>query len=284
MKLTSPNYVRDLLVNLDLKPGKSLGQNFLVDGNILKIILGHADISPDDFVLEIGPGLGVLTEAALERAEKVLAVEKDLKLYNHLEELFAGDERLDLLHSDALDLDLDATLGQGISKVVSNLPYSVASRILVEIFKSANKPQRIVVTLQTDVAERIAAPPDCKQYGLMAVLAQRFYEVEIVKKIGRNCFIPRPRVESALLLCKLRDQPLVSVADEEFFLRLVKMTFTHRRKMLVNALRGAGFNLEEIVRALCEATIDEQLRPAQLGITDWGNLSNALMNTRTQSQ
>lgn len=276
MNLTSPKYVHRLLKQLDIQPGKSLGQNFLIDANILDIIMRNAELESESRVLEIGPGLGVLTEEMLGTVRGVVAIEKDQRLCDYLEDRYGDDERFDLICKDALDLDLDEVLSRGVDRFVANLPYSVASRIMVDVFKATHKPQRIAVTLQDDVAARIAAEPGSKQYGLMAILGQRFYEIEIAKHIGRNCFTPRPRVGSALLVCNLRPQPVMEVQDEEFFLRLVKMAFTHRRKMIVNALRGAGFELEDIVRALCEVGIDEMLRPTNLTVADWCRLSNAL--------
>jgi len=274
--LASPSNVRRLIREIGLRPGKSMGQNFLVDGNILRIILASADLQSQDRILEVGPGLGVVTTALLERCSHVLAVEKDRKLYEFLRASIGDDQRLELLHADALDLDISAILAGGIDKFVSNLPYSVASRILVEVFRSESKPETIAVTLQKDVAERICAVPGSGEYGLLAILAQLYYELRIAKEIGANCFLPRPRIGSALLVGRLRKSPLSPIEDEEFFLRVVKMSFTHRRKMIVNALRGAGFGLEETVRALCAVGIDERLRPAQIDIADWCRLSNAL--------
>ncbi len=276
VRLTSPAYIRDLLKELNFKPGKSMGQNFLIDANILKIILDSAELNPEDSVLEIGPGLGVLTDGLTECVRRVVAIEKDVKLYAFLESRYSAKKNIELINADALDLPLNSILASGITKVVSNLPYSVGSRILVNIFKAHRKPQTIAVTLQTDVAERIAASPGGGQYGLMSVLAQRFYEVSIEKTVGPNCFMPRPRVDSALLVCKLRPKPLVEVLDDELFLRMVKMTFTHRRKIITNALRGAGFDTETATEALIDAGIDVQSRPAVLSVEDWGRLSDAL--------
>lgn len=274
--LASPSTVKRLMGEIDFRPGKSMGQNFLIDRNILNIILDSAELRPRDWVLEIGPGLGVVSTALIERVDRVIAIEKDRKLHRFLEEHIGRSEKLELLHADALDLDLSAILGKGVTKLVSNLPYSVASRILVEVFKSESKPEIISATLQKDVAERISAPVGSGGYGLLAILAQRFYDLRIIKEIGPNCFLPRPRVGSVLLVCRRREAALGEVDEEAFFLRMVKMTFTHRRKMIVNALRGAGFDLEPIVRALCEVGIDERLRPAQISVADWCRLGNAL--------
>lgn len=274
--LASPSNVRRLIQEIGLRPGKSMGQNFLVDGNILAIILASADLRPQDRILEVGPGLGVVTTALLERCSHVLAVEKDRKLYEFLRASIGDDQRLELLHADALDLDISAILAGGVDKFVSNLPYSVASRILVEVFRAESRPDTIAVTLQKDVAERICAVPDSGEYGLLAILAQLHYDLRIAKEIGANCFLPRPRVGSALLVGQRRNSPLGHVEDENFFLRVVKTSFTHRRKMIVNALRGAGFEPEEVARALCAVGIDERLRPAQIEIADWCRLSNAL--------
>jgi 16S rRNA (adenine1518-N6/adenine1519-N6)-dimethyltransferase len=279
MNLCSPNEVRRILDEIKLAPGKSMGQNFLIDANILRIIIERAELKSSDRVLEIGPGLGVLTQAMLPLVAGLTAIEKDRKLHHFLEESLAADANLDLICADALDVDLAALLAAGINKFVSNLPYSVGSRILFDVFSAARRPELVLATLQHDVAARIVAPVGDREYGLLAILAQRFYEVEIAKEIGANCFLPRPRVGSALLLCRRRAQPLVAVRDEAFFLRLVKMSFTHRRKVMGNSLRGAGFAATQIADALAQADIDPQLRPAQLAPVDWGRLADALFES-----
>lgn len=271
----SPVNVRRVLEQIGLKPGKSMGQNFLVDGNILRIIIAQSDLSAADRVLEVGPGLGVVTGALLNEVAGVVAIEKDRKLHSFLSEQYAECGRLELLRADALDVDLGALFSAGVNKMVSNLPYSVASRILVDVFNAADRPERIVVTLQQDVAERICAVVGEREYGLLSVLAQRYYQVRIVKEIGPNCFIPRPRVASALLVCRRRDDSLPEAGDD-FFMRVVKMTFTHRRKVMKNALRGAGFKSPQIEDSLLRAEIDPDLRPAQLSPNDWVRLSQSL--------
>lgn len=273
--LDSPVNVRRVLDQIGLKPGKSMGQNFLVDGNILRIIIEQSELSARDRVLEVGPGLGVLTRALLNEVAGVVAIEKDRKLHSFLSDQYAECGQLELLCADALDVDLGAMFSAGINKMISNLPYSVASRILVDVFNAADRPERIVVTLQQDVAERICASVGEREYGLLAVLAQRYYQVQIAKEIGPNCFIPRPRVGSALLVCRRRDVRL-SEGGDDFFMRVVKMTFTHRRKVMKNALRGAGFQPPLIESALLRAEIDPDLRPAQLSPAEWMRLSQSL--------
>ena len=279
MNLCSPNYVRQVLSEIDFSPGKSMGQNFLVDANILQLIAKHADIGPDDQVVEVGPGLGTLTEALVAKAERVIAIEKDRKLHSFLEDRFAQVANLELRNADALQTDWQEIASGGARKFVSNLPYSVASRILVDIFRMSPKLDRIVVMLQSDVAARMVAECGGRERGLMSVLAQRCYRVDLVKHVGPNCFIPRPRVGSSIVVCRVRERPLADVDDEDFFLRIVKMTFTHRRKTIPNALRGAGLGRDQVANVMERLKIEPLLRPENLTVEQWASISESLLHS-----
>ncbi len=267
MSPTRPSEVRALLAQLGFKPSRVLGQNFLIDANILRIMLDAADLSPRDAVLEIGPGLGVLTAPLLERAGRVVAIEKDDMLYAHLARTLAPSPTLALLHADALDCDLAGILAGGVNKVVANLPYSVGTRILVELCRAAARPERMAVTVQREVAERMAARPDTGDYGVLSVFVQIDYAVSLHKRIPRTCFFPAPQVESAIVVLARRPRP-APIHDDAAFYALVKGCFAHRRKQLGTLVRNDS--------ALARADIDPKRRPETLSLDEWIRLCNAL--------
>ncbi len=273
MKLTKPSDVRTLLATLDFHPSRVLGQNFLIDANILNILLDAAELTPRDVVLEVGPGLGVLTEGLLARAGRVIAVEKDARLVPWLEKKFAGFPSLGLLPSDILEVDLPALLAQGVNKCVANLPYAVASRFLVELLGAPRPPERLVVTVQLEVAERFAAAPGTHDFGLVSVLAQLDYAVRLHKRISPTCFWPPPEVTSAILLLERRAAPLAAVPDRAALLRLLKLCFSKRRKQLGTILRHEYAGVDAKLTALGLAASG---RPEDLAPADWARLSAAL--------
>lgn len=266
-RLTSPRDVRDLLQRLDFKPSRVLGQNFLIDGNILRIMLDAADLGPDDRVLEIGPGLGVLTAPMLQRVAHVTAIEKDARLHAYLlRELTA--QNLSLVHADALEAGLDSVLAGGANKLVANLPYSVGSRVMVDVMQSASRPECLVVTVQLEVADRLAARPDTKDYGLLSIFAQLDYDVGVVKRISRTCFWPPPQVESAIVKLARRASRAVELRDEAGFRALVKDCFAHRRKQIGSIVRDHA--------ALQRAGLDPTRRPETVDVPGWCRLANEL--------
>jgi 16S rRNA (adenine1518-N6/adenine1519-N6)-dimethyltransferase len=273
MKLTKPSDVRTLLAALDFHPSRVLGQNFLIDANILNILLDAAELTQRDQVLEVGPGLGVLTEGLLHRAGRVCAVEKDGRLFQWLEKKFAAFPSLGILHADILDVDLAALLAQGVNKCVANLPYSVASRFLVDLLNTPLPPERIVVTVQLEVAERFAATPGTHDFGLVSVLAQLAYAVRIHKRISPTCFWPPPEVTSAILVLERRVAPLAVVANRAALLHLLKYCFSKRRKQLGTILREEFSTAEKVLGAL---GIPATTRPEQLSPVEWARLCAAL--------
>lgn len=236
---TRPTHVAEQLAAMDFNPSRVLGQNFLVDQNILGIILDAAAPTPRDIILEIGAGLGVLTRPLSERAAEVFAIEKDQRLYTFLQTELAGTLNLELIQGDATEMDLDAVLARNVNKVVANLPYSVASRLIVDLALSSQRPERIVVTVQKEVGQRLVAAPRRKAYGALSVLTQMFYTVELRKTIRPRCFYPPPQVDSALVKMVLRDRPLADIEDEDRFVGLTKHLFSQRRKQLGTILRNA---------------------------------------------
>lgn len=275
MSLTRPSEVRALLEALDLRPSKVLGQNFLIDGNILAILLDAAAVTKDDRVLEVGPGLGAVTEALLDRAGEVVAIEKDSRLAAHLVRRFGDRPGLTLLHRDATDVDLPGLLrDHRITKLVANLPYSVGSRILVDCFHAHHPLARLVVTVQKEVGDRLAARVGTADYGLLSIWAQLDHAVSLTKVVSPSCFYPPPKIRSAIVTLTRRPRA-VAVADEALFNRLVKTAFAARRKQIRTVLNGM------VGAAACEAAlritgIAPEQRPEAIPVEAWCRLANAL--------
>ncbi len=277
--LTKLSDVRRLIERWNLRPQKPLGQNFLIDANILGILLETAAVSAADRVIEVGPGLGVVTEPLARSAGHVVAVEKDPRLWPLLEERLAPYPNVDLVRGDILELDLERLLGSGIDKVVSNLPYSVGSAILVNFVRAAAPPASLTVTLQQEVADRLTAAPGCKAFGLLTLWTQLRYDVSIRKLVNPGCFYPAPGVRSAILSLKRRAEPDPLPQERAFFYALTKRAFAGRRKQLGTVLAQAGPALARAAREGApwrEAGIDPRTRPEELGVSDWLRLSRAL--------
>lgn len=270
-RLTSPKEVRALLEQLGHRPNKGLGQNFLIDANILDIIAATADIQPNESVLEIGPGLGALTERIIPKAGHVTCIEKDPTMVAYLKSRFT---EFTLMESDALDVDLDALFAGGITKVAANLPYSVASRLMVEIAECEHRPALMSLTIQKEVADRLVAPPGDGHYGILGILTGAFYENKLVKKISPTCFLPPPKVWSAVVRMERRAVPVIGNAQYPAFKQLVKSCFSQRRKQIGTLLKKMG--IERVDEVLAAAGIEHAERPEVIGIGRWVELSRVL--------
>ncbi len=237
------NEMRSLLESRGIQLTKSLGQNFLHDGNQLRRIVTAGDVQPTDRVLEVGPGLGPLTELLLAKAASVLAIEKDARLVAVMRERFSGalsgqgPGTLELLEADALRWVEDNARDWSGWKLVANLPYSVASPLMVELAEAPVPPERMVVTLQAEVVHRIAAPTDGDDYGILTLLLGLRYQVREWFNIRRGCFHPIPDVDSACIVLVRRPTPLLDMAGAVVFTRLVKRAFSERRKMMFKLLK-----------------------------------------------
>jgi 16S rRNA (adenine1518-N6/adenine1519-N6)-dimethyltransferase len=278
--LTRLSDVRTLVTQLGFHPSRALGQNFLIDRNILDILIESAGVTRDDTVLEVGPGLGVVTERLLDQAGQLIAVEKDHRLYAYLQDLLSGRDRLDLIQGDVLEVGISALLARGVNKVVSNLPYSPGSRILLDLICDAAAPRDIAVTVQLEVAQRITASPGGKTYGLMGVWCQLHCEVALVKVISPNCFWPRPDVKSAIVTLRRRPEPLLSKPYEKLLYRLTRHTFQQRRKQLASCLAKAPDPLKMDADS-CRALLTEigatpEARPEALSVDQWCRFTEAL--------
>ena len=268
-KLTSPSIIKALLDSLGHRPNKGLGQNYLIDSNILGIIIEAAKILPADQLLEVGPGLGALTQALLATGATLTAIEKDQNMVAHLRVHFP---ELNLLDADVLDINLNELFAGGINKIVANLPYSVGSRFIVNALEATPLPEKMVFMVQKEVADRLTAQPGGKDYGLLAIWSQLNYEVKCIKNVSPTCFMPAPKVWSAVVRFEKRAVPLAEVANYERFKKLVKMSFTQRRKQIGSNLRK---NYPEFFKGLEKCGIDPATRPEQISIQQWVALANA---------
>jgi len=273
--LLSRRGVREALERLRLHPSRRLGQHFLVEPAALHRILEAAELTGEDAVLEIGPGLGVLTSELLRRAGRVVAVELDRRLCASLRERFAGVASFTLVEGDVLKLDLGqlmtgAGAGAGESrryKVVANLPYGITSAALRHLLEARPAPSRLVLMVQLEVARRVtAAPPEM---SLLALSVRYYAQPKIVARVPAGCFLPPPQVDSAVLCLEVSAQPRVDVPAESFF-RLVRAGFLHPRRQLGNNL-AAGLDRprEEVRAALDRAGVAPQRRPETLSLEDW---------------
>jgi 16S rRNA (adenine1518-N6/adenine1519-N6)-dimethyltransferase len=301
--------VHRLLEQWDLRPSKGLGQNFLVDPAALDKIVAAAELTPDDVVLEVGAGLGTLTRRLAQQAGRVVAVELDQRLIPVLESVLAGLDNVTLVQGDILELDPTVLVNQGSGiryqgpgirdqyptsnfqlptsnfqyKVVTNLPYYITSAVLRHLLEAALKPQRMVLTVQREVAERIVAKPG--QMSLLAVSVQFYGQPRLLFRIRPGSFYPSPGVESAVVRIDLYAAPPVPVEETAAFFRVVRAGFAQRRKQLRNTL-AAGLRQppEEVADRLREAGVDPRQRAEALSLEEWGRVARALSNRSDESK
>jgi 16S rRNA (adenine1518-N6/adenine1519-N6)-dimethyltransferase len=277
MKLSE---MRELLEWRGIQLTKSLGQNFLHDGNQLRRIIEAAELSERDKVLEIGPGLGPLTELLLENAGEVLAIEKDARLVEILREKFnpkskTQNPKFELLRADALEFLRREQRDWSDWKLVANLPYSVASPILVELAHSPKRPERLVATLQLEVARRLMAGPSDDDYGVLTLLVQLDYLPHGWFKIPASCFFPAPDVDSACVVLVRRAKPLLPEERHATFVKIVKRAFSQRRKMMLKLLK-ADWPAEKLETAFAELKIPLQERAEKLRLEQFVQLTQIL--------
>ena len=269
MKLTE---MRQILATRDIRLTKSLGQNFLHDGNQLRRIVAAAELTPADQVLEIGPGLGPLTEALLAAGGHVFAIEKDHRLVGVLAERFATEPRLRLLHADALDYLQENTTDWTAWKLVANLPYSVASPMLVELCLRSRGPQRLVATLQLEVAQRLMATGGDDDYGLLSLLIQIRYEPQGSFRIPASCFFPAPDIDSACVTLVRRETPLLPDAEIGIFERVIRRGFSQRRKKLCKLLKE-DWTEAALTAAFAVVNLAPEIRAEQVSLEQFASLA-----------
>ncbi|WP_034600666.1 16S rRNA (adenine(1518)-N(6)/adenine(1519)-N(6))-dimethyltransferase RsmA [Clostridiisalibacter paucivorans] len=283
-KLYSPKVIKELLQNHGFRFSKSLGQNFLIDGNIIDKICDGAKITEKDNILEIGPGIGTLTQELCNRADKVVAIEIDKRLIPILEDTLSPYDNLDIINDDILNIDLIGLVKNRFHnsevKVVANLPYYITTPIIIKLLEDRVKLDSIVVMVQKEVAQRMNASPGGKDYGALSVAVQYYCEPEIIVNVPKTVFMPMPNVDSAVIALKVHRSPRVSVDDEVLFFKIVKTAFGKRRKTLSNSLSTGGLGIEkkDIVRILEKLNIDPKRRAETLDIEDFAKITKEIYN------
>lgn len=267
---------RELVEKYQFRFTKSLGQNFLVDQNIVRDIVKGAGVTKEDFVIEIGPGVGTLTRELLKEAASVTAIELDDKLLPILKEELKDYENFHLIHGDATKVQLDAVYPGKEIKLVANLPYYVTTPIITKILNDKVAFSSLTIMIQKEVAERMDAVPGTKDYGSLSVLVQYYCDTKIVRNVPPESFMPRPKVDSTVIRLTKLEKPRAYVKDEELFFKIVRMVFTMRRKTLSNNLKSMGYAREFIEEVLEAAGIDLKARGETLSVEKFAELSNVI--------
>ena len=274
--MTLLDQVKTFLRTNRIHPKKQLGQHFLINEEVLPIIIDAGEVSNTDVVIEIGAGLGFLTLELASYAGKVIAIEVDSTLYTELDSQFANDSSIDIIHGDFLELDIPSLIPQNtLPKVIANLPYAITTPILWKLLEHSDQLGSCVLMMQREVAERIVATPGGKDYGALTIGISYHADTAMIGTLSPDNFYPEPKVESALLHLSMLETPRVSVEDVSFFFRLVRESFRGRRKMLKNSLKrfATSDRLNEILSTL---DIAPQRRPETLDITEFAALANVL--------
>ena len=282
MKLHQPSVIKDIRDRYDFRLSKSLGQNFITDENVIEGIVEGAGITEDDLVIEIGPGIGVLTARAAEAAGRVVAVEIDEKLIPILAETLVGYDNIRVINRDILKTDINGIIEEerkegfsGCVKIIGNLPYYITTPIIMKLLEDGIQADSITVMMQKEVADRIRSGPGSRTYGAISVAVQYYCTVEEIMKVPRDVFIPRPKVDSAVLKLTLRDAPSVAPSDKKAFFACVKAGFGQRRKTLLNSLTGyLDMSKEDVGKVLALADIDPRRRAETLSIQEFSRISD----------
>ena len=280
-RLSSHRATKDIVDKHGFKFSKSLGQNFLIDDNVIDKIIDGARVKEGDKVIEVGPGIGTLTREMAKRAEKVVAVEIDKNLIPILKETLADFDNTEVVNEDILKVDInklvDEKLSGGPVKLIANLPYYITTPIVMKFLEEDIPVTDIVVMVQKEVADRMNAVPSTKDYGALSVAVQYYCDTEIVAKAPRHMFIPQPKVDSTVIGLHIREERKYKADNEQLFFKTVKVAFGQRRKTLLNSLSSMGvLDKAKIKEVLAEAGIDEKRRGETLSIEEFANLSNII--------
>lgn len=281
MELTSPKVIKQIAEQFDFGFSKGLGQNFLLDPQVLDKIADAADI--DEGVLEIGPGFGVLTKRLCQTGKKVVSVEIDKRLIPVLDFTLSEFDNVKIIEKDILKTDVKALIDEEFSgkkiSVAANLPYYITTPIITKLIEEKLPIKNIVVMVQKEVAERIAAKPGKKDYGAISVLCQYYTNPRLVTIVPKGSFYPAPKVDSAVLCMEVQDKPNVDVLDEKLFFRVVRSAFSQRRKTLLNCLSSTfSCTKEELSNLLISIGIEPTVRGEKLGLYEFGKIADALKN------
>lgn len=279
-----PQNTIEILQKYNFKFQKKFGQNFLIDTHVLEKIIESAGITKDDFVLEIGPGIGTMTQYLCENAREVIAVEIDNNLIPILGETLAAYDNVTVVNEDILKLDIAKVAKEHNDnkpiKVVANLPYYITTPIIMGLFESHVPLESITVMVQKEVADRMQSGPGTKDYGALSLAVQYYSKAEIVANVPPNCFMPRPNVGSAVIRLTCHEKAPVDVDDEKLMFKLIRASFNQRRKTLQNGINNApdlNFNKEQVVAALDEMGVAPTIRGEALTLEQFAKLSNLLV-------
>ena len=273
--IASPEVVHYICKRFDIKMSKKLGQNFLIKRGIVDEIVHAAELTVGEPVLEVGPGIGTLTQGLAQSGADVTAIELDRRLLEVLDTTLASYDNVRIIHGDVLKLDLPTIMNQKPFKVVANLPYYITTPIIMSLLESKLPIERLVVMVQKEVALRMVAKPGTKDYGALSVAVQYYTEPDIVLDVPPKSFLPAPAVTSSVIRCVLRDKPPVDVIDEKLFFRVVKAGFAQRRKTFANTMRTTGLSKEQIDDILVKADIDGQRRGETFSLQEFADVANA---------
>ena len=283
-KLSNPQRTIEVIKKYEFCFQKKFGQNFLIDGHVLDKIIAGAGVTKDDMVLEIGPGIGTMTQYLAEAAGKVVAVEIDRNLLPILQETLADYDNVKVIHADVLSLDLEKLVqeenGGRPIKVVANLPYYITTPIIMALFEQHVPLANVTVMVQKEVAARMKSGPGSKDYGALSLAVQYYAEPYIVANVPCNCFMPRPNVDSAVIRLTRYEEPPVQVKDEKVLFKIIRASFNQRRKTLQNGLNNSSelnFTKDQIAAAIAEAGFSPSVRGEALTLEQFAKLTDILL-------
>lgn len=283
-KLSNPQRTIEVIKKYEFCFQKKFGQNFLIDGHVLDKIIAGAGVTKDDMVLEIGPGIGTMTQYLAEAAGKVVAVEIDRNLLPILQETLADYDNVKVIHADVLSLDLEKLVqeenGGRPIKVVANLPYYITTPIIMALFEQHVPLANVTVMVQKEVAARMKSGPGSKDYGALSLAVQYYAEPYIVANVPCNCFMPRPNVDSAVIRLTRYEEPPVQVKDEKMLFKIIRASFNQRRKTLQNGLNNSSelnFTKDQIAVAIAEAGFSPSVRGEALTLEQFAKLTDILL-------
>lgn len=280
--LGTPSATKEIINKYSFAFQKKFGQNFLIDSNVLESIIRGAEITKDDFVLEIGPGIGTMTQYFCEAARQVVAVEIDKMLIPILEDTLSEYDNVEVINQDVLKVDIKSLAeeknnGKPI-KVVANLPYYITTPIIMGLFESGVPIDSITIMVQKEVADRMQTGPGSKDYGALSLAVQFYATAKVILNVSATCFMPRPNVDSAVIKLTRHKEPTVNVADEKLMFKIIRASFNQRRKTLVNGLKNSpelSFSKEQIVKAIEKIGKPETIRGEALTLEEFAELANA---------
>lgn len=281
--LGTPSATKEVINKYSFAFQKKFGQNFLIDSNILENIVKSAEVTKDDFVLEIGPGIGTMTQYLCEAARQVVAVEIDKMLIPILEDTLSEYDNVEVINQDVLKVDIKSLAeeknGGKPIKVVANLPYYITTPIIMGLFESGVPIESITIMVQKEVADRMQTGPGTKDYGALSLAVQYYADAKVMLTAPAQCFMPRPNVDSAVIKLTRHQNPTVDVKDEKLMFKIIRASFNQRRKTLVNGLKNSSelnFSKEAIVDAIAAIGKPETIRGEALTLEEFAKLSNYL--------